>query len=64
MQFKQAWFELGIPRLEDRGASPLSINFGKKISSKFTKSQSLNKFWKTHNYARYYKGVHVWMDQL
>ena len=30
MQFKQAWFELGIPRLEDRGASPLSINFGKK----------------------------------
>ena len=39
MKFKQAYCDLVIPRLGGPGTSLLIINFGKTISSKFTKTQ-------------------------
>ena len=41
MKFKQAYCDLVIPRLRGPGTSLLIINFGKTISSKFTKNQNL-----------------------
>ena len=40
MKFKQAYCDLVIPRLRGPGTSLLIINFGKSVSSKFTKTQT------------------------
>ena len=63
-QSKEPWFGLAISRLGGLGTSLIIIEFGKAISSEFTKPQSLNEFGKIHNHARIYKDVYAWKDQL